>query len=212
LAVLGGFEAPVEKGWQGSGVEPWERTNSRRRPDWSARTLAVGIAAERTAERNRLAPVREHREHSPPANLERRERNRRMEERASGVCTDLKGYRELDFYELSTTASPDAKLSPRADQSENGSKNKSRVTLPRSSTRPSRAEENRLIRLAQSGDHDARNKIIAAIQPLVAFLAKPYADYANVQVEELISAVNVTNGITNAINKFDPGKGYSFAT
>src|SRR5262249_8154199 len=57
ISDFGGFEPPVEKWWHGSVVAAWERTNSRRRPDWSARTLAVGIASERTAERNRLAPV-----------------------------------------------------------------------------------------------------------------------------------------------------------
>jgi RNA polymerase sigma-E/F/G factor len=68
-----------------------------------------------------------------------------------------------------------------------------------------------LIRRAQSGDESARQKIIASFQPLIGRIAA-HATSHGFDFEEIISSINVQRGIYDAIDKFDPGKGYRLAT
>ena len=69
-----------------------------------------------------------------------------------------------------------------------------------------------LIRRAQNGDQSARQEIIASVQPLIELIAADYAKGPGSDFEEIISSINVQRGIYEAIDKFDPRKGYRLAT
>jgi RNA polymerase sigma factor (sigma-70 family) len=94
-------------------------------------------------------------------------------------------------------------------------------TLPppayRSAPRPIKRErltpegEVELIRRAQNGDESARHEIIASVQPLIGLIAAG-AKSQGFDFEEIISSINVQRGIYDAIDKFDPRKGYRLAT
>jgi RNA polymerase sporulation-specific sigma factor len=88
----------------------------------------------------------------------------------------------------------------------------------RSAPRPIKYErlpperEIELIRRAQNGDQSARQEIIASVQPLIELIAAGYAKGPRSDFEEIISSINVQRGIYDAIDKFDPYKGYRLAT
>lgn len=94
-------------------------------------------------------------------------------------------------------------------------------TLPppayRAAPRPIKRErltperEVELIRRAQNGDESARQEIVASVQPLIGLIAA-HAKSQGFDFEEIISSINVQRGIYDAIDKFDPRKGYRLAT
>jgi RNA polymerase sporulation-specific sigma factor len=87
----------------------------------------------------------------------------------------------------------------------------------RSAPRPIKREpltqerEVELIRRAQNGDESARQEIIASVQPLIGFFAA-HVKSQGFDFEEIISSINSQRGIYDAIDKFDPRKGYRLAT
>lgn len=70
-------------------------------------------------------------------------------------------------------------------------------------------EEHRLATLAVQGDVDAKNKMIENYLGLVVNIAKGYAK-SGMPLLDLIQEGNL--GVMHAINKFDPSKGFRFAT
>jgi len=88
----------------------------------------------------------------------------------------------------------------------------------RSAPRPSKYErltperELELVRRAQNGDQSARQEIITSVQPLIEHIAARYEKSSGFNFEEIISSINVQRGIYDAIDKFDPRKGYRLAT
>jgi RNA polymerase sporulation-specific sigma factor len=88
----------------------------------------------------------------------------------------------------------------------------------RSAPRPIRYErltperELELIRRAQNGDQSARQAVIASVQPLIKLIASHHAKSSGFDFEEIVSSINVERGIYDAIDKFDPRKGYRLAT
>jgi RNA polymerase sigma factor (sigma-70 family) len=88
----------------------------------------------------------------------------------------------------------------------------------RSAPRPIKRErltperELELIRRAQNGDLSARQEIIASVQPLIKLIAADYAKSSGFDFEEIVSSINVERGIYDAIDKFDPHKGYRLTT
>ncbi|MBT8140294.1 MAG: sigma-70 family RNA polymerase sigma factor [Gammaproteobacteria bacterium] len=73
----------------------------------------------------------------------------------------------------------------------------------------SAAEERILARQAQSGDLNARDRLMTANLRLVISIAKRYADQ-RVDMMDLISEGNF--GLLRAVEKFDPSKGFRFST
>jgi RNA polymerase sporulation-specific sigma factor len=88
----------------------------------------------------------------------------------------------------------------------------------RSAARPIKYErltsgrEIELIKRAQNGDQSARQEIIASVQPLIKLIAADYAKSPGFDFDEIVSSINVERGIYDAIDKFDPYKGYRLAT
>jgi RNA polymerase sporulation-specific sigma factor len=88
----------------------------------------------------------------------------------------------------------------------------------RSAARPIKYErltserEIELIKRAQNGDQSARQEIIASVQPLIKLIAAGYAKSPRFDFDEIVSSINVERGIYDAIDKFDPYKGYRLAT
>jgi RNA polymerase sigma factor (sigma-70 family) len=88
----------------------------------------------------------------------------------------------------------------------------------RSAPRPIRYErltperELELIRRAQNGDQSARQAVIASVQPLIKRIAAHYAKSPGFDLEETVCSINIERGIYDAIDKFDPRKGYRLAT
>src|SRR6516225_839667 len=87
-------------------------------------------------------------------------------------------------------------------------------SAPRASKyeRPTPEREIELIKRAQNGDQSALQEIIASVQPLIKLIAADYAKSPGFDLEEIVSSVNVERGIYDAIDKFDPRKGYRLAT
>jgi len=73
----------------------------------------------------------------------------------------------------------------------------------------SQSEESRLIRLAQKGNIEARNRIIEANMRLVIALTKSYLT-SGMEFEDLIQ--EGVFGLIKALDKFDPALGYRFST
>jgi RNA polymerase sporulation-specific sigma factor len=88
----------------------------------------------------------------------------------------------------------------------------------RSAARPIKYErltserEIELIKRAQNRDQSARQEIIASVQPLIKLIAADYAKSPGFDFDEIVSSINVERGIYDAIDKFDPYKGYRLAT
>ena len=87
-------------------------------------------------------------------------------------------------------------------------------SAPRASKyeRPTPEREIELIKRAQNGDQSALQEIIASVQPLIKLIAADYAKSPGFDFEEIVSSINVEHGIYDAIDKFDPRKGYRLAT
>jgi len=87
-------------------------------------------------------------------------------------------------------------------------------SAPRASKyeRPAPEREIELIKRAQNGDQSALQEIIASVQPLIKLIAADYAKSPGFDFEEIVSSINVERGIYDAIDKFDPRKGYRLAT
>jgi RNA polymerase primary sigma factor len=71
----------------------------------------------------------------------------------------------------------------------------------------SREEENACARRARSGDREAKRALIRANLRFVVRVAKKYRRFG-VPLEDLINEGNI--GLMNAIERFDPDKGYHF--
>lgn len=70
-----------------------------------------------------------------------------------------------------------------------------------------RAEEDRLARLAQAGDRAAREKLIRSNLRFVVSIARRYAGNG-VPLEDLVNEGNL--GLVKAAERFDPARGYKF--
>lgn len=71
-------------------------------------------------------------------------------------------------------------------------------------------EEKQMILLAQSGDEDARNKLIERNMGLVSKSAKYYKKYTQIDYDDLFQEGTI--GLFTSINKFDVDKGFKFST
>lgn len=71
------------------------------------------------------------------------------------------------------------------------------------------AEEIRLARRAQSGDRDARRKLIVSNLRLVVSIAKKYL-YYGLPLQDLIEEGNL--GLMKAVDRYDPERGCKFST
>ena len=74
----------------------------------------------------------------------------------------------------------------------------------------SKSEEKELVILAQSGDEEARSRMIESNLRLVVSIAKKYHKYSKKDIMSLISEGNI--GLIKAIEKFDPKTKYRFST
>jgi RNA polymerase sigma factor (sigma-70 family) len=69
-------------------------------------------------------------------------------------------------------------------------------------------EERRLILAAKAGDAEARGRLVEALMPLIASVARPYRQSARVERLELLQEGVV--GLLRALERYDPGRGVPF--
>jgi RNA polymerase primary sigma factor len=70
--------------------------------------------------------------------------------------------------------------------------------------------EKELAIAASNGDKDARERLIISAMPLVVRLARKYSRYKKDIFEDLVGQGNI--GITEAVDRFDPNRGYRLST
>ena len=69
-------------------------------------------------------------------------------------------------------------------------------------------EERRLVLAAKVGDADARGRLVEALMPLIASVARPYRQSARVERLELLQEGVV--GLLRALERYDPDRGVPF--